>query len=131
MLDLDHFKNVNDTHGHLAGDLCLKTIANSIYNIVKRPPDLVCRYGGEEIAIILPDTDHKGAMVIAERIRHHIENLQIKFSGKTIPITTSLGVASFVPNNNKTTNLLIELADKALYQAKYDGRNCTRSAWIV
>lgn len=127
MLDLDHFKSVNDTHGHLAGDLCLKTIANAIYNIVKRPPDLVCRYGGEELAIILPETDLKGAMIIAERIRHQIESLQIKFSGETISVTASLGVSSFTPNSNKTPNLLIELADNALYQAKNEGRNCTRS----
>lgn len=127
MLDLDHFKSVNDTHGHLAGDLCLKTIANAIYNIVKRPPDLVCRYGGEELAIILPETDLKGAMITAERIRHQIESLQVKFSGETISVTASLGVSSFIPNTNKTPNLLIELADNALYQAKNDGRNCTRS----
>lgn len=128
MLDLDHFKNVNDQHGHLAGDLCLKTVANAMYNIVQRPPDLVCRYGGEEIAIILPDTQHPGAVTIAERIRHQIEHLAIKYSGKHIPITASLGVATFIPNNNKTPGLLIELADKALYKAKSDGRNCTRSA---
>ena len=127
MLDLDHFKSVNDTYGHLAGDLCLKTIANAIYNIVKRPPDLVCRYGGEELAIILPETDLKGAMIIAERIRHQIESLQIKFSGETFSVTASLGVSSFTPNSNKTPNLLIELADNALYQAKNEGRNCTRN----
>lgn len=123
MVDLDRFKSVNDTFGHLAGDLCLKTVSNAIYNIVKRPPDLVCRYGGEELAIILPDTNHDGAMMIAERIRLQIENLQIEFSGKKIAITASLGVSSFIPNNHKTAGLLIELADKALYQAKSDGRN--------
>jgi diguanylate cyclase len=126
MVDLDHFKKVNDNYGHLAGDLCLKMVANVMYKIVKRPPDLVCRYGGEELAIILPDTDHKGAMVIAERIRHQIENLQIENSDQTISITASLGVASFIPNSHKTPSLLIELADKALYQAKKEGRNCTR-----
>lgn len=128
MLDLDYFKDVNDTYGHLAGDLCLKMVANAMYQIVKRPPDLVCRYGGEEIGIILPDTNSKGAMIIAERIRHQIENLNIVFSEQKIAITASLGVASFVPNNNKTAQSLIELADKALYQAKSDGRNRTRSS---
>ena len=127
MIDLDHFKNVNDTYGHLAGDLCLKTTANAMYNIVKRPPDLVCRYGGEELAIILPDTKHHGAMIIAERIRNQIESLEIVFASKKIKITASLGVASFVPNTNKSAGLLIELADKALYQAKKEGRNCIRS----
>lgn len=128
MVDLDHFKSVNDNYGHLAGDLCLKTIANAIYNIVKRPPDLVCRYGGEELAIILPDTDHQGAMLIAERIRLHIEALSIDFAGQKISVTASLGVADFIPNNNKTAGLLIELADKALYQAKTAGRNKVMSS---
>lgn len=123
MVDLDHFKSVNDNYGHLAGDLCLKTVANAMYNIVKRPPDLVCRYGGEELAIILPDTDNDGAKMIAERIRHHIEGLEISYSGKNINLTASIGIASFVPNHYKTSSLLIELADKALYQAKNNGRN--------
>lgn len=128
MLDLDHFKSVNDNYGHLAGDLCLKTVANAMYNIVKRPPDLVCRYGGEELAIILPDTLHQGAMTIAERIRHQIEHLTIEISEKKIAITASLGVATLVPNNHKTPSFLIEMADKALYRAKNSGRNCTKSA---
>tara|TARA_R110002072_G_scaffold140765_7_gene285187 strand:+ start:5088 stop:6956 length:1869 start_codon:yes stop_codon:yes gene_type:complete len=128
MLDLDHFKLVNDNYGHLAGDLCLKTVANAMYNIVKRPPDLVCRYGGEEIAIILPDTLHQGAMTIAERIRHQIDTLVIHFNDEAIKLTASLGVASVIPNNQKTANSLIELADKALYQAKKNGRNKTESA---
>lgn len=127
MLDLDHFKKVNDTYGHLAGDLCLKTVANAMYNIVKRPPDLVCRYGGEELAIILPDTDHRGAMMIAERIRYHIESLEIQYAGQRFHITASLGVSSFIPKANKSAGLLIEQADKALYQAKREGRNCIRS----
>ena len=128
MLDLDHFKEVNDTHGHQAGVLCLKSVANAMYAIVKRPPDLVCRYGGEELAIILPDTEHSGAMLIAERIRRQIEALHIVFAGTKIPVTASFGVGSFVPNNHKTPANLIELADKALYQAKAAGRNRVVSA---
>jgi diguanylate cyclase (GGDEF)-like protein len=128
MVDLDHFKKVNDNYGHLAGDLSLKTVANAMYHIVQRPPDLVCRYGGEELAIIMPETDHDGAMKIAERIRHQIENLHIEFANQRIYITASLGVASFIPNNNITPSLLIELADKALYTAKHNGRNRIESA---
>ncbi len=131
MVDLDHFKLVNDNYGHLAGDLSLKTVATAMYNIVKRPPDLVCRYGGEELAIILPDTDNKGAATIAERIRHQIESLVIKYQGETIKLTASLGVASLIPNNQKTVSLLIELADKALYQAKKHGRNRTVNADLL
>lgn len=127
MFDLDHFKAVNDTYGHLAGDLCLKMVASTTCTAVKRISDLVCRYGGEEFVIILPDTDHQGAMSFAERIRCKIENLNIVFAHQTIKVTASLGVASFIPDSNKTTELLIELADKALYQAKNEGRNCTRS----
>jgi diguanylate cyclase len=128
MLDLDHFKEVNDTHGHQAGDLCLKSVANVMYSIVKRPPDLVCRYGGEELVIILPDTAHEGALLVAERIRRQIEHSQIVFAGRKIPLTASFGVSSFVPNNHKTPASLIELADKALYQAKAAGRNRVFSA---
>ena len=128
MLDLDHFKSVNDTYGHQAGDLCLKSVANAMYMIVKRPPDLVCRYGGEELVIILPDTEHSGAMMIAERIRRQIEASRIVFAGHPIPLTASFGVSSLIPNTHKTPADLIELADKALYQAKAAGRNRVVSA---
>ena len=131
MLDLDYFKKINDTYGHLAGDLCLKRVAKATYDTVKRTSDLVCRYGGEELAIILPNTDHYGAMNIAERIRDEIERLNIDFAGQTIRLTASLGVASFTPDTNTTSDLLIALADKALYQAKDEGRNCTRSNTVA
>lgn len=128
MIDLDHFKQVNDTYGHQAGDLCLKSVANAMYMIVKRPPDLVCRYGGEELVIILPDTEHEGAMMIAERIRRQIQATRIQYAGHPIPLTASFGVSSLVPNMHKTPANLIEMADKALYQAKAAGRNRVVSA---
>ncbi len=131
MVDADYFKKINDTYGHLAGDLCLKRVAKATYDTVKRTSDLVCRYGGEELAIILPNTDHYGAMNIAERIRDEIERLNIDFAGQTIRLTASLGVASFTPDTNTTSDLLIALADKALYQAKDEGRNCTRSNTVA
>lgn len=131
MIDLDYFKKINDTYGHLAGDLCLKMVANTVHNVVQRTSDLVCRYGGEELAIVLPDTDQQGAVNIAERIRSEIERLDIIFANQTISITASLGVASFIPDSDKTVELLIELADKALYRAKNEGRNCTRSINLV
>ncbi len=127
MLDLDHFKEVNDQYGHQAGDLCLKSVANAMYAIVQRPPDLVCRYGGEELAIILPDTAHAGALLIAEKIRKQIQSLQIIFAGRKIPVTASFGVSSVTPNTHQTASQLIEMADKALYQAKTAGRNRVRN----
>lgn len=131
MIDLDYFKRINDTYGHLAGDLCLKMVASTVHNVVQRTSDLVCRYGGEELAIVLPDTDQQGAMNIAERIRNEIERLDIIFANQVIGITASLGVASFIPDSDKTAELLIDLADKALYQAKNEGRNCTRSINLI
>ncbi len=131
MIDLDYFKRINDTYGHLAGDLCLKMVASTVHNVVQRTSDLVCRYGGEELAIVLPDTDQQGAINIAERIRNEIERLDIIFANQVIGITASLGVASFIPDSDKTAELLIDLADKALYQAKNEGRNCTRSINLI
>lgn len=127
MIDLDYFKKINDTYGHLAGDLCLKEVARTVRNIVKRTSDLVCRYGGEELVVILSDTPHEQALKIAERIRHDIEGLNVVFAGQVIRVTASLGVASVIPDNQKTSALLIDQADKALYQAKAEGRNCIRS----
>ena len=123
MIDLDHFKAVNDNYGHLVGDLCLKTVSKAIYDVVKRPPDLVCRYGGEELAVILPETSLEGAMMLAERIRQHIETLEILANDKVVSVTASLGVASILPGEGIDSDLVISLADKALYKAKRSGRN--------
>ncbi|MFH1678113.1 MAG: diguanylate cyclase [Candidatus Omnitrophota bacterium] len=113
MLDIDNFKNYNDAQGHQAGDELLKGIAKVLKNSV-RAVDMVCRYGGEEFVVILPQTDKSGAKIIAERMR-----VQVSLY---FPTTISIGIASF-PDDAKETEQLIEKADNALYQAKRDGKN--------
>lgn len=129
MLDIDYFKAYNDTYGHQVGDDCLKEIAAELLRVVKRSGDMVFRYGGEEFCVILPGTDQAGAIVVAERIREAIKNLQIPHIGSQISdiVTMSFGTNTLVPSNDFTIEQLIVDADKALYKAKQDGRDCVRS----
>ena len=123
MLDIDHFKLINDTHGHLMGDKVIRCVANIIKNSVKGN-DLVARYGGEEFAVLLPNTPHAGAMVVAENIRQSIERTNLVRSSDKQPIgrvTISIGVASY--RSPETSEEFIERADKFLYQSKSEGRN--------
>ena len=113
MLDIDNFKNYNDTQGHPAGDELLKGVDKVLKNTV-RTVDMVCRYGGEEFIVILPQTDKGGAQIIAERIRVQI--------GLYFPTTVSIGISTF-PDDAKEIGQLIEKADNALYQAKTSGKN--------
>lgn len=126
MLDIDHFKQYNDTYGHIAGDLALKEIANLARASV-RENDLVARYGGEEFVIILPMTNLEGAKVVAERIRQSV--LQCKFLGDLqapqVSITVSLGLSSFNNERHASREILLREADTALYEAKETGRNQT------
>lgn len=126
MLDIDHFKLFNDNYGHLAGDGCLRTVAQAIQKCLQRAQDIVCRYGGEEFVVILPETDIQGAMQLAERIRQAVAGLAIQHSNSPTAesITLSLGVAVKRPYEGGSPNELTELADKALYLAKEQGRNC-------
>ncbi|MZH02410.1 MAG: diguanylate cyclase [Nitrospinae bacterium] len=119
--DLDHFKNLNDTYGHQAGDLTLKRVAEIMIS-EKRTEDLACRYGGEELVLLLPETQKINALVIAERIRQKVEDLKLEFDGKPFNVTLSGGVASF-PIDAKDTKSLLHASDEALYQAKESGRN--------
>lgn len=126
MLDVDHFKDVNDRYGHQAGDEALITVADLI-RLNVRPVDVVCRYGGEELAVILPQTDVSGARIVAERIRSTIaESLTTTPQGDTIHITVSIGLSTF-PQDGDTGARLVNAADQALYAAKQDGRNLVRS----
>ena len=120
ILDLDHFKVVNDTFGHAAGDFVLQQIAMTLRTTV-RLPDLVSRLGGEELAVLLPDTDAAEAAVVAERIRRAIERLVMQWEGQSITITASIGVA--VALGSLPTRDLFVQADAALYAAKKGGRN--------
>ena len=119
--DLDHFKKLNDTYVHQAGDLTLKRVSE-ILILEKRTEDLACRYGEEELVPILPETQKINALVIAERIRQKVEDLKLEFDGKSFNVTLSGGVASF-PADAKNTKSLLYVSDVALYQAKETGRN--------
>ncbi|MBB1382242.1 GGDEF domain-containing protein, partial [Shewanella sp. SR41-2] len=123
MIDIDKFKNINDQYGHLSGDYTIKMIANTLCEYVKRPTDLVSRFGGEEFAIILPCTDIEGALLVAEQIRQAISELTIVNNGHTIPLTVSIGVSETIIESDEHPMLLLEQADKALYKAKRSGRN--------
>ena len=120
MLDIDHFKKVNDTYGHLAGDYALKELCNVIKGRL-RPDDVLGRYGGEEFAVVLPETPKEGGAIIAEELRRIIETHPFTFEQETIPVTVSLGIAQLEDGNDVIA--LIKRADEMLYAAKRGGRN--------
>lgn len=122
MIDLDFFKKVNDTHGHLAGDFILQQIAQTLQDLV-RHEDILARYGGEEFVVLLRETDTPGAAILAERMRKVIEEKVIHFEEHVIQITISLGIATFKKDNFKSTAQFIESADQKLYESKKSGRN--------
>jgi diguanylate cyclase (GGDEF)-like protein len=125
MFDLDHFKKINDAHGHLAGDRVLKKVAQ-IALLTVRESDMVARYGGEEFAIILPETDMKGVVTLAERIRKRIASLRIAVDEKNVGVTASFGVTLWEKGMARTSKEnMICAADNALYQSKKKGRNTT------
>ena len=125
MIDIDHFKTYNDTHGHQQGDVALKTVASTIKSSLKRPADVAARWGGEEFSVLLPNTEIDGAMHIAEDIRKNVEKASIPCSATNSShnITVSLGVSRMQPDNNNNVSKLILKADTALYMAKDMGRN--------
>lgn len=126
MFDIDSFKRYNDYYGHQAGDVCLVKIAQAVQATVQRAADLVARYGGEEFAVILPDTSLLGAIVITEQIQQVIRALEIPHacSDASPIVSISLGITSLVPTINGSSKQLIASADRALYVAKQQGRNC-------
>ena len=123
MIDIDNFKDFNDTYGHLLGDQILIQIAQVLKGVIKRPGDLAARFGGEEFVVMLMNTTVEGAAVVAEEIRQRVEKLGREKWGKEGVLTVSLGVASSVPDAAKEPMELIDAADKALYRAKKTGRN--------
>jgi diguanylate cyclase (GGDEF)-like protein len=126
MVDLDYFKQLNDTFGHLAGDEALRWVAQLLQSAV-RSVDLVARYGGEEFAVVLPETTTEGAFAFAERIRERIELGRIRGNGSHIHLTVSIGVATFPSPGVRSVDDMIALADEALYRAKAAGRNAVRT----
>jgi diguanylate cyclase (GGDEF)-like protein len=123
MIDIDHFKHLNDTYGHLVGDQCLIKIAKELKSVVNETRNFVARFGGEEFVVMLSDTTEDCAAIVAENMRKKIENLGIENSNVNSIVTISLGVASVIPNYAISPKDLIDAADRALYQAKEDGRN--------
>ena len=121
MFDLDHFKRLNDTHGHPAGDEVLRSVAASMLASI-RQPDILGRYGGEEFALLMPDTDADMAMRVAERIRAAVQMNGVEWNGQRLSITVSGGVAAFA-SHGAGADALIAAADAALYEAKRAGRN--------
>jgi two-component system chemotaxis family response regulator WspR len=126
--DIDFFKRYNDSYGHQAGDDCLKKVSDSLQKTVHRPADLVSRYGGEEFVMILPDTTSEGALAVAEKVLKNISSLEIphKNSDTADHVTLSIGVATLCSQEGSSADELVEAADKMLYKAKEDGRNCIK-----
>jgi two-component system, cell cycle response regulator len=125
MLDLDHFKAVNDRHGHGTGDGVLKACAAVLQEAIRQEVDWAARFGGEEFLLILPETDHGGALVVAERLREQFARQPLRIADVEIPLSASFGVATY-PHDRRATlgaETLLEAADRALYQAKQGGRN--------
>jgi diguanylate cyclase (GGDEF)-like protein len=130
MVDIDHFKAYNDSRGHAAGDKCLKAVAGALKEHCARPGDIVCRWGGEEFAVILPDTDLPGATHVARDIVTKVGELRIEHggSGAGAHVTVSAGAAAAIPSHGGAAHGLVEKADAALYAAKHAGRNRAESA---
>jgi len=123
MLDIDHFKKINDTYGHQIGDEAIKHMAAACQAHL-RPTDLLCRFGGEEFLVALTHTEETGAQIAAERIREAVAKVEIPADRNTVRFTVSIGVTTFVPGAR--VEQLIECADQALYAAKTGGRNQVR-----
>jgi len=123
MIDVDHFKSLNDQYGHQAGDVCLTQVAEIIKNSVRRPADVIARYGGEEFIAVLPRTRLTEACRIAEAIRNNVANAVIVHNGITVKVTVSIGVAVATPATEDGGENLIKQADEQLYRAKSQGRN--------
>ncbi|MBS05436.1 MAG: hypothetical protein CMQ24_22440 [Gammaproteobacteria bacterium] len=127
VLDIDHFKRVNDTYGHLAGDECLAKVATAIDSMLNRPSDVVARFGGEEFVGILPYVGKVNACQLAEQIRERVEELTFEGEAEAIQVTISIGVSTLLPADGGDPKRLIAAADEALYKAKSTGCNrvCT------
>jgi len=127
LLDIDHFKAINDTHGHAAGDLVLRDVAGIIKAHVRKS-DLAIRYGGEEFMLILFENDKNGALRVAERVRADVESHPFGWKGESLRVTISSGVAVFPDSGVTMPDELIARADAALYSAKSSGRNLVRAS---
>jgi diguanylate cyclase (GGDEF)-like protein len=126
MLDIDHFKAYNDQFGHLAGDDALRRLAQVLQDCLQREGDVACRYGGEEFAIILSNTDLDGGAHVAAQVHQQLAELHIAHGASPLGyLSLSIGLACVTPNAQEQPDSLIAHSDKALYQAKHEGRNRT------
>ncbi len=130
MIDVDHFKLINDQHGHSRGDEVLQAIANTIANVC-RETDISFRYGGEEFVVLLRKTSEAGACIIGERLRKEISKIAIPQNSQSIQPTVSIGISTRASNQKEHINHLFDRADNALYHAKQTGRNCVVSSSTV
>jgi diguanylate cyclase (GGDEF)-like protein len=122
MLDVDHFKSINDRYGHLAGDSVLQAVAQKCQSHM-RSTDIFARYGGEEFIFLLPEQTEVGAVELAERLRQLLEQAEVKFEVWSLKVTASFGLALIQKESGLTLEQMIDRADQALYQSKRDGRN--------
>jgi diguanylate cyclase (GGDEF)-like protein len=131
MVDLDHFKRVNDTYGHPFGDRCLQAAARALEAAVHKPSDLLARYGGEEFVILMPNTDLEGALVVAERMLEHITDTEVRQGKQMVRLSCSIGVSSQLPELVASAEAVVQQADAALYLAKQNGRARVESQAMV
>lgn len=123
MVDIDHFKRVNDSYGHPFGDACLQEVAKALRAGCGRSTDFVSRYGGEEFVVLLAETDSAGARVVADRMLEQVRAIRLEHQGQTVQLTCSIGLSTTIPYPTKDAASLIHEADQALYRAKHGGRN--------
>lgn len=123
LIDLDHFKRINDTHGHPVGDRCLQEVATALRDELLRPSDMVARYGGEEFIVVMPDTDEAGAMAVAQRMRERVKATIVHHQGLSIRLSCSVGLCVTVPRSADGAEQLVQHADEALYRSKSMGRD--------
>src|SRR6185437_12402174 len=123
MVDIDHFKAYNDTHGHQAGDTALRTVAKLLNEVARRPLDMAGRYGGDEFIAVLYELPRESIAEVAERLRQSVqESVSLQSTGTT-PITVSIGAGVMIPSVERSMQGAVQLADEALYEAKLSGRN--------
>ena len=129
MIDVDNFKHYNDIYGHQAGDQCLQAVAQAAKSVLKRSVDLLARYGGEELVVILANTNLEGAILVAKNIQRELDQRHITHVDAPVAdhVTVSIGAATMIPAPHTSSTLLIATADRGLYMAKENGRNqvCT------
>ncbi|MFZ5724251.1 MAG: sensor domain-containing diguanylate cyclase [Pseudomonadota bacterium] len=123
LIDVDHFKKLNDQRGHAVGDECLRLIASTLRDVVSRSTDLVARYGGEEFVVVLPETSQEGALAIAESLRAAVAQLRVSNDNSELKFSISVGVVMHTPDPGEDGRKILTDADAALYRAKHNGRN--------